>query len=81
MAKHSEHTLAGLLGLSDQSVRKSHYPELLLQLEEVERERNRYKWLFEHATYGIFQARIGGDFSAVNFALAICLAIAARLSS
>lgn len=70
MAKHSEHTLAGLLGLSDQSVRKSHYPELLLQLEEVERERNRYKWLFEHATYGVFQARIGGDFSAVNFALA-----------
>lgn len=70
MAKRSEHTLAGLLGLSDQSARKSHYPELLLQLEEVERERNRYKWLFEHATYGIFQAHIGGGFSAVNPALA-----------
>ena len=73
MAKHSENTLAGLLGLSDQSARKSHYPELLLQLEEVERERNRYKWLFEHATYGIFQAHIGGGFRAVNPALASML--------
>ncbi|MBO6226977.1 MAG: PAS domain S-box protein, partial [Shewanella sp.] len=73
MAKHSENTLAGLLGLSDQSARKSHYPELLLQLEEVERERNRYKWLFEHATYGIFQAHIGGGFRAINPALASML--------
>lgn len=73
MAKRSENTLAGLLGLSDQSARKSHYPELLLQLEEVERERNRYKWLFEHATYGIFQAHIGGGFRAINPALASML--------
>lgn len=73
MAKHSDHVLAGLLGLSDQSARKSHYPELLLQLEEVERERNRYKWLFEHATYGIFQAHISGGFRAVNPALASML--------
>ncbi len=56
MAKRSENTLAGPLGLSDQSARKSHYPELLLQLEEVERERNRYKWLFEHATYWYFSS-------------------------
>lgn len=76
MAKHSEHTLAGLLGLSDQSSRKSHYPELLLQLEEVERERNRYKWLFEHATYGIFQSCMGGGFRAVNPALASMLGYA-----
>lgn len=69
MAKHSKQVLAGLLGLSDQSARKSYYPELLLQLEELECERNRYKWLFEHATYGIFQSRIGGGFSAVNPAL------------
>lgn len=73
MAKRSENTLAGLLGLSDQSARKSHYPELLLQLEEVERERNRYKWLFEHATYGIFQARLGSGFRAVNPAFAAML--------
>ncbi len=73
MAKHSDHLLAGLLGLSDQSARKSHYPELLLQLEEVERERNRYKWLFEHATYGIFQSHISGGFRAVNPALASML--------
>ncbi len=76
MAKHSEHTLEGLLGLSDQSARKSHYPELLLQFDEVERERNRYKWLFEHATYGIFQSCMGGGFRAVNPALASMLGYA-----
>lgn len=76
MAKHSDNTLAGLLGLSDQSARKSHYPELLLQLDEVERERNRYKWLFEHATYGIFQSHLGGGFRAVNPALASMLGYA-----
>ncbi len=76
MAKHSDDVLAGLLGLSDQSARKSHYPELLLQLDEVERERNRYKWLFEHATYGIFQAHIGAGFRSVNPALASMLGYA-----
>lgn len=76
MAKHSEHTLEGLLGLSDQSARKSHYPELLLQFDEVERERNRYKWLFEHATYGIFQSCMEGGFRAVNPALASMLGYA-----
>lgn len=76
MAKHSESTLEGLLGLSDQSARKSHYPELLLQFDEVERERNRYKWLFEHATYGIFQSCMSGGFRAVNPALASMLGYA-----
>lgn len=70
MPKPSDNTLAGLLGLSEQSSRKSHYRELLQQLDEVERERNRYKWLFEHATYGIFQAQINGGFRAVNPGLA-----------
>lgn len=52
MARPSEQqqeALAGLLGLGSHSARKSHYPELLARLEELEAERNRYKWLFEHA--------------------------------
>ena len=69
MGKHSEKLLAGLLGLGEQSSRKSHYPELLQQLQELERERNRYKWLFEHANYGIFQASVEKGFHAVNPAL------------
>ncbi len=69
MAKHSEQLLTGLLGLSEQSSRKSHYPELLEQLKQLERERNRYKWLFEHANYGVFQARANNGFRAANPAL------------
>ncbi|MBS3805157.1 MAG: PAS domain S-box protein [Oleiphilaceae bacterium] len=62
-----------LLGLGRQSVRKSYYPALQERLEELERERNRYKWLFEHALHGIFQADLKGGFLAVNSALAnIC---------
>lgn len=69
MAKHSEEVLTGLLGLGEQSSRKSHYPELLQQLQQLERERNRYKWLFEHANYGVFQARAHSGFCAANPAL------------
>ena len=45
MAKRSDdqqRALAGLLGLGDQSARKSHYPELAARLDELEAERNRY---------------------------------------
>ena len=38
--------LAQLLGFGSHSARKSHYPELVARLEELEGERNRYKWLF-----------------------------------
>ena len=55
---HQRDALTGLLGLGSHSVRKSHYPELLARLEELETERNRYKWLFEHAVHGIFQASL-----------------------
>jgi len=55
MPKRSEQdeALAGLLGLGTHSARKSHYPELVARLEELEAERNRYKWLFEHAVHGV----------------------------
>lgn len=73
MARPSEPSadaLAGLLGLSNHTVRKSHYPELAVRLEELEAERNRYKWLFEHAVHGIFQASLEQGMRAANPALA-----------
>ena len=73
MARPSEEgsdALAGLLGLSNHTVRKSHYPELAVRLEELEAERNRYKWLFEHAVQGIFQASLEHGMRAANPALA-----------
>ncbi|SDH31641.1 PAS domain-containing hybrid sensor histidine kinase/response regulator [Pseudomonas panipatensis] len=65
-----QQALTGLLGLGSQSARKSHYPELLARLEELETERNRYKWLFEHAVHGIFQASLNDGLRAANPALA-----------
>lgn len=70
MARRSNEALVGLLGLSSQSARKSHYPELLARLEELETERNRYKWLFEHAVHGIFQASLQQGILAANPAMA-----------
>ena len=62
--------LTGLLGLGSQSSRKSYYPELLARLEELEDERNRYKWLFENAVHGIFQASLTDGLRAANQSLA-----------
>lgn len=79
MARPSEpqqEALAALLGLGSHSTRKSHYPELLARLEELETERNRYKWLFEHAVHGIFQASLGDGLRAANPALARMLGYA-----
>lgn len=65
-----QRALAGLLGLGDHSARKSHYPELAARLDELESERNRYKWLFENAVHGIFQASLQDGMRAANPALA-----------
>lgn len=65
-----QRALAGLLGLGNHSARKSHYPELAARLEDLETERNRYKWLFEHAVHGIFQASLAAGLRAANPALA-----------
>ena len=72
MAKPSEPqaSVAGLLGLGSHSARKSYYPELSARVDELEHERNRYKWLFEHAVHGIFQARLDHGILAANPALA-----------
>ena len=73
MAKPSDaqqRALTALLGLGNHSTRKSHYPELTLRLGELETERNRYKWLFENAAHGIFQAHLDQGLRATNPALA-----------
>jgi len=56
-----------LIGLGTQSARKNYYSVLEGKLAELEAERNRYKWLFENALHGIFQA----DFNDVGLGLAI----------
>jgi PAS domain S-box-containing protein len=68
--EQQQQALAGLLGLGSHSARKSHYPELVARLDELETERNRYKWLFEHAVHGIFQASLSHGLRAANPALA-----------
>jgi len=65
--------IGDLLGFGSQSVRKNYYPALQERIEELELERNRYKWLFENALHGIFQGNLRGGFLACNPAMAkIC---------
>ncbi|TGN40574.1 PAS domain-containing hybrid sensor histidine kinase/response regulator [Marinobacter confluentis] len=65
--------IGDLIGLGRQSVRKNYYPVLQERIDELEQERNRYKWLFENALHGIFQANLRGGFIAANPAMArIC---------
>lgn len=54
-------TIENLIGLGAFSARKSYYPELLHKIDELEEEKERYKWLFENALHGIFQARINPE--------------------
>ena len=73
MKKRSERNNASfedLIGLGNQSARKNYYPELAQKLDELETERNRYKWLFENALHGIFQADLSGRFRTANPAMA-----------
>ncbi|MCR8916158.1 response regulator [Marinobacter panjinensis] len=66
----ADYDIGDLLGLGSQSVRKNYYPALQARIEELEKERNRYKWLFENALHGIFQANLRGGFVAANPAMA-----------
>ncbi|MCP4596371.1 bifunctional diguanylate cyclase/phosphodiesterase [Neptuniibacter sp.] len=72
MKKHSEAQtdVKSLLGLGDQSTRKSYYAELEANLDELEREKNKYKSLFDHALHGIFQADLDGKILNANKAMA-----------
>lgn len=74
MKKRSEQnmtTFEDLIGLGNQSARKNYYPELAKKLDELEAEQNRYKWLFENALHGIFQANLSGRFRAANSAMVL----------
>lgn len=62
-------TFESLIGLGNLSARKNYYPELTSKLDELERERNRYKWLFENALHGIFQAQLDGGILVANPAI------------
>ena len=65
--------IGDLLGLGSQSVRKNYYPALQDRIEELNKERNRYKWLFDNALHGIFQGNLRGGFLECNPAMArIC---------
>lgn len=83
MKKRSELTTSGqpdagvgsynvddLLGLGSHSARKSYYPALLDRIGDLEDERNRYKWLFDNALHGIFQADLRGGLISCNPAMA-----------
>jgi PAS domain S-box-containing protein len=62
-----------LLGLGSHSVRKNYYPALQDRIDDLETERNRYRWLYENALHGIFQGNLRGGFLACNPAMArIC---------
>ena len=66
-------TVDDLIGLGNHSARKSYHAELTSKLEELETERNRYKWLFENALHGIFKADLSGGLRAANPTIArIC---------
>ncbi|MGB0203891.1 MAG: EAL domain-containing protein [Neptuniibacter sp.] len=71
--------LKGLLGLGEQSSRKSYYAELEVKLEELELERNRYKGLFDHSLHGIFQCDPQGHLLNANLAMAQICGYADRL--
>ncbi|TVT56662.1 MAG: response regulator [Sedimenticola thiotaurini] len=83
MKRHSEPTdsdaaeeslsFQALIGLGTHSARKNYHSVLEGKLAELEAERNRYKWLFENALHGIFQADFDGVVRAANPAFAsIC---------
>ncbi|GGO80841.1 hybrid sensor histidine kinase/response regulator [Marinobacterium nitratireducens] len=72
-SEQSAATFEDLIGLGRQSARKSYYPELERKVAELEEERNRYKWLFENALHGIFQADLDGGILAANPAIAAIL--------
>ena len=72
MKKHSDtpdQTVTNLIGLGNHSARKSYYPELVSKIDELEAEKNRYKWLFENAQHGIFQVLLDGGVLTANPAI------------
>lgn len=63
------HTVESLIGLGNHSSRKNYHSELVAKVDELEREKNRYKWLFENALHGIFQAKLDDGIVSANPAM------------
>lgn len=75
MKRRSEDEVAAasfedLIGLGNQSARKTYHAELATTIEQLEAERNHYKWLFDNALHGIFQASLAGELIDANPAMA-----------
>ena len=75
MKKRSEEPKASasfedLIGLGNQSARKTYHAELTQTTDQLEAERNHYKWLFDNALQGIFQADLNGKLRDANPAMA-----------
>lgn len=75
MKRRSEDEVAAasfedLIGLGNQSARKTYHAELATTIEQLEAERNHYKWLFDNALHGIFQASLTGELIDANPAMA-----------
>lgn len=75
MKRRSEDEVAAasfedLIGLGNQSARKTYHAELATTIEQLEAERNHYKWLFDNALHGIFQASLVGELIDANPAMA-----------
>lgn len=62
-------TVESLIGLGNHSSRKNYHSELATKIDELEREKNRYKWLFENALHGIFQAKLDEGIISANPAM------------
>ncbi|WP_415911332.1 NahK/ErcS family hybrid sensor histidine kinase/response regulator [Neptuniibacter sp. QD37_11] len=62
-------TVESLIGLGNHSSRKNYHSELVTKIDELEREKNRYKWLFENALHGIFQAKLDEGIISANPAM------------
>ncbi|WP_415887963.1 NahK/ErcS family hybrid sensor histidine kinase/response regulator [Neptuniibacter sp. QD37_6] len=62
-------TVENLIGLGNHSSRKNYHSELVTKIDELEREKNRYKWLFENALHGIFQAKLDEGIVSANPAM------------
>ncbi|WP_415881380.1 NahK/ErcS family hybrid sensor histidine kinase/response regulator [Neptuniibacter sp. QD34_54] len=62
-------TVENLIGLGNHSSRKNYHSELVAKIDELEREKNRYKRLFENALHGIFQAKLDEGVVSANPAM------------
>lgn len=68
MSRHSDKSeqIAQLMGFGKTSMRKSYFPELQERIEELNKEKAKYKSIFDHALNGICQVNLQGLILAVN---------------